>query len=203
MSHENITAAIANETMRALREGGKAELMATLDFIDKQIIRPIAEGKAKLLPIFDGGCPTCGTPTEHQFPIQWPALLERYGKHAADCKADADNELVTCTCGLMAALHSTTGTTLCKSSAAEAADRARIAELADMEAQYDQLRALRKDEGKRLRRIVKDLSEVPGLPPVRKELSELADGLECGNPLGDCGCEGTCFTCGNCERCNP
>lgn len=58
------------------------------------------------------------------------------------------------------------------------------------------MRQLRKEEGARLRRMVVSLENKIGVHDA-EELSELADGLECGNPLGDCGCEGMCFTRGD------
>lgn len=76
------------------------------------------------------------------------------------------------------------------------------AEVERLEAQFDQIRALRKDEGKRLRSYAVATANRYGARDA-KELHEMADGLECGDPLGDCGCEGSCFTCGDCDRCNP
>lgn len=55
----------------------------------------------------------------------------------------------------------------------------------------------RREEGARLRRIAHQLLTTHTLGALQSELSELADGLECGNPLGDCGCEGSCFTRGD------
>lgn len=76
------------------------------------------------------------------------------------------------------------------------------AEVERLEVQFDQMRVLRKDEGKRLRRIAHQLLTTQKLGALQSDLNELANGLECGNPLGDCGCEGSCFTCGDCDRCN-
>ncbi len=59
--------------------------------------------------------------------------------------------------------------------------------------------ALRKEEGRRLREIAKQLLTTSMLGALQGELQHLADELECGNPLGDCGCEGTCFTGGDDE----
>lgn len=66
-----------------------------------------------------------------------------------------------------------------------------------------QLMELRRDEGERVRRAAFQLLTTHQLGKLQAELYGIADGLECGNPLGDCGCEGTCFTCGDCERCVP
>lgn len=62
-------------------------------------------------------------------------------------------------------------------------------------AQCRKLMQTRKEEGKTLRQLAAQVG--PEAHEFKRQLSELADGLECGNPLGDCGCEGACFTSGD------
>lgn len=60
------------------------------------------------------------------------------------------------------------------------------------------LMQLRSVEGQRLRQLAHNLSyERAETCPIVAELNELADGLECGTPLGDCGGEGACLTSGD------
>lgn len=58
------------------------------------------------------------------------------------------------------------------------------------------LMEMRLAEGAQLRRIAEEIGQGFSTKHARI-LNEIADELECGNPLGDCGCEGTCFTGGD------